>query len=41
MLKNTGVPVRDSVLEFLRHYLKNIFGSQLAEWICTYWEVID
>jgi len=41
MLKNTVDLARDSVLASLRHYLKNVFGYQLAEWVCAYWEVID
>lgn len=41
MLKNTGICVRDPVLKSLQHYLKNVYHSQLAKWICTYWEVVD
>ena len=41
MLKNTETSVKESVLASLRHYLKRVFNEKLAEWICTYWEVVD
>lgn len=41
MLKAIDAQVRELALSSLWLYLKNVFGPQLADWFCAYWEVID
>lgn len=41
MLINSDPANRDSVLISVKPCLKKIFGQQLAEWLCVYWEVTE